>query len=1065
MKNVEDVYPLSPMQEGMLFHTLLAPEAGDYLTQLTGIIEGARRLAALERGWAEVIARHPILRTAFVWETLDEPLQVVQREAPLPCDRYDWRRKSVAEQSEAFERFLAEDRARGFDLAAAPLMRLTVFEIADETYRFVWTHHHLLLDGWSLPLVMRELFAFAEAALDGRKLRLPSPRPYRDYIAWLAGRDESEAEAYWREALAGFTAPTPVGGASVPSHEARSHGEARRVLSRAMTAMLSAFAREQRLTLNTLVQGAWALLLHYYSSERDVVFGATVSGRPPELEGVESMIGLFINTQPVRCAIRAEEQVGAWLAALQRRAAGARRFEHCRLTSIQGWTAVPRNVPLFESIVIFENYPAGAFNAPESALGVRDVKVLETTNYPLALIAAPGETLELRLNYDRARFEDEDAAAMLARLEALLAGLAENPDRKLADAPLMSADEQRTVLLECKGKEVRFRDDRCLHELFEEQAARTPDAPAVVFQGGVVSYAELNRRAGAIAHALGQRGFGPEVLAAVALERSPEMIAAMLGVLKAGGAFLPIGVDQPPERIDLLLKDACPHALVSRADFRERAGASAERFAWIDIDEAAAAESRRVASRAAPRNLAYVIYTSGSTGRPKGVMVEHRGVCNLASAQAKLFGIRSGVRVLQFAAPTFDAAVSEIFVTLLNGGVLHLARREQLAGAELARLIDAEGINVVTLPPSVLATLPDVPLPTLATLVVAGEPCGVELARRWSAGRRFINAYGPTEATVCATAGEYDGGDRVTIGRPIDNVRVYIVDSELRPVPAGVPGELVIGGVGVGRGYLQRPSLTRERFLPDPFATEEYARVYRTGDRARRLADGSIEFLGRLDRQVKIRGFRIEPGEIEAALMADPAVRDAVVIDREDTPGDRRLAAYVTSPDSGPVPIAEVRARLHAKLPDYMIPAAIVAMDALPLTAHGKLDRAALPPPNARANSGRAYIAPRNAVEQALASLWQQVLGLEQVSVEDSFFDLGGHSLLALQLVSRIREEFGIELPLQAVFSSPTIAGVSSALMQDPSTRDMVDKAAQVIAATIGLSDDELEALVAEEAC
>jgi non-ribosomal peptide synthetase component F/acyl carrier protein len=1038
MKNVEDIYPLSPMQQGMLFHTLLDTKAGDYLTQLTGTIEGEATLAAFREAWHEVIRRHPVLRTAFVWETLDQPLQVVHREAKLPYTQHDWRGRTGWQSD--FKRFLAEDRAAGFDLAAPPLMRLTIFRIADQSYRFVWTHHHLLLDGWSLPLVMKELFSFADSFLRGRSLRLPSSRPYRDYIGWLAAQDESAAEKYWREALSGITAPTPIGAAAVEKHSgtgARTHGEVRRTLPAELTAALGTVAREHRLTLNTVVQGAWALLLHHHSAEQDIVFGATVSGRPADLAGVESMVGLFINTQPVRVSVNGELTVLPWLASLQAEQTRARQFEYCRLTSIHGWSAVPRSMPLFESIVIFENYPAGALSTAVETMGVHDIGVVETTNYPLALIAAPGSELELRFNYDRSRFEPGTIEQMAEHLTTLLEGIAADPGRRISELPVMKEAEQRLLIDDWNRTGAPFPHDRCLDALFLEQVERTPDAVAVSFGYEALTYSELNGRGNRIAAALRNRGVGPEVLVGIALDRSPEMIVAILGVLKAGGAWLPLAVDQPAERLTFLLNDARPQVLVSNAQSIARLPGIAQGFDLLDLDDPCLENlsDDNVASTARPGNLAYVIYTSGSTGRPKGVLIEHRGAVNLALAQAKLFDVTAKTQVLQFAAITFDAAVSEIFVTLLSGGTLVMPRRDQLLGPDLAGLLRESEVNVVTLPPSVLATLPEAELPALRTLVVAGE------------------------ATVCATAGACDGHGRMTIGRPIDNVRVYIVDSNLRPAPLGVPGELLIGGAGVARGYLARPELTEEKFIADPFVPG--TRLYRTGDRARYLADGRIEYLGRKDRQVKIRGFRIEPGEIEAALTELEPVREAVVIDREDSPGHRRLVAYVTPRNGAPIRSREIRKGLQSKLPAYMVPSAFVAMDQLPLTVHGKIDRAALPEPAAtHLELEKSPAPPRNPVEEVLAGIWQQVLNLDRIGIRDDFFEMGGHSLLAMQVASRVREDLGIDLPIAAVFSCPTVAGLSDHLLQDSANRASMEHRAHLILSTAHLSDDELETLL-----
>ncbi|HEY3822948.1 MAG TPA: amino acid adenylation domain-containing protein [Bryobacteraceae bacterium] len=1066
MKNVEDIYPLSPMQQGMLFHTLLAPEAGDYLTQLTGTIEGGPSLNAFRDAWREVIHRHALLRTGFVWETLDQPLQIVHRQTELPWSRQDWRNRTDA--SSDFDRFLAKDRAAGFDLASPPLMRLSVFEVDDNVFRFVWTHHHLLLDGWSLPLLMKELFGFVEASLQGREVRFPSPRPYRDYIAWLDKRNESSAESYWRGILSGFTAPTAIGAAATTASKAtRSHAEIRRSLSADVTAALTTMVRQNHLTLNTLVQGAWALLLHHHSAESDIVFGATVSGRPADLAGVESMIGLFINTQPVCVKVDRELGIIPWLVSLQAEQTQARQFEYCRLTSIHGWSDVPRTMPLFESIVIFENYPAGLAGGSVESLGVRDIGVVETTSYPLALIAAPGRELELRLNYDSARFEAATVERMACHLETLLQGIALHPEMRVAELPVMDAREQRMILDEWNQTEVPFPADRRLDALFIDQVRRTPDAVALAFEGQTLTYAELNNRADRIAAALQNRGVAPETVVAIALDRSPEMIVAILGVLKADGAWLPVGIDQPADRISFLLEDAAPAFIIGDPISRNRFPQSVHAN-LLDYDDLIRHDAGvPVKNTASPSNLAYVIYTSGSTGRPKGVLIEHRGAVNLAIAQAKLFGVGGGSCVLQFAAPTFDAAVSEIFVTLLNGGKLLLARREQLLGPDLATLLHDGEVNVVTLPPSVLATIPEVDLPDLHTLVVAGEACPPELVRRWARGRRIVNAYGPTETTVCATAGECDGDQRITIGRPIDNVRVYLVDENRKPVPIGVPGELLVGGIGVARGYLNRPELTAQRFIEDSFAEVEGARMYRTGDRARFLGDGRIEYLGRLDRQVKIRGFRIEPGEIEAALLETDAVGEAIVIAgaaSNDSTAHKRLLAYITPRKGAEVVARDLRKALQAKLPAYMIPSAFIVLEQFPLTAHGKIDRVALERHQKPQSEMEISCAPpRNDVEQVLADIWRQVLNLPRIGIHENFFDAGGHSLLALQLVSRIREDLGADLPLAAVFRSPTIAALGECLLQDVTTRAAIEQTAQLILRAANLSDDELESLVAAE--
>jgi amino acid adenylation domain-containing protein/non-ribosomal peptide synthase protein (TIGR01720 family) len=614
--------------------------------------------------------------------------------------------------------------------------------------------------------------------------------------------------------------------------------------------------------------------------------------------------------------------------------------------------------------------------------------------------------------------------------------MAANPEARLVDLALLAEAERQQVLIEWNGTRTPFPREACIHERFRAQAARTPDATATVFEDRHLTYAGLACSAGRLAHRLAGLGVVPETAVGICLERSPEMVVGMLGVLEAGGAYVPLDPRYPPERLAFMLDDSGAAVILTRTALakglpaRFRISHSEFLVPIVCLDDGrwlADGEERGAGREAVPRNLSYVIYTSGSTGIPKGTLLEHGGLCNLAQAQVETFDIRAGSRVLQFASICFDASVSEIFATLLAGGTLCLAAQESLLpGRGLVELLRDEAITVVTLPPSVLASLPGDGLKRLVTLVSAGEACTAEVAARWAGGRRFINAYGPTEGTVCATLAECAGRDTPPIGRPLANVSVYLVDRELRPVPVGVPGELFIGGAGVGRGYRGRPALTAERFVPDPFGEEPGARLYRTGDLARYLPDGNVEFLGRIDYQVKVRGFRVEPEEIEATLVRHPGVRQAVVLAREDEPGARRLVAYVV-PDGDRAPAAGDLGRfVRERLPDYMVPARFVTLEILPLTPGGKIDRGALPAPDgARPEVGSAFVAPRTSTERALAEIWVDVLGLDRVGVHDSFFELGGDSILSLQIIARAARA-GLRLTPRQFFERPTIAGLAA---------------------------------------
>ncbi len=1203
---IEDIYPLTPMQQGMLFHSLYAPESGVYVEQMDCPLHGRVDVLAFERAWGHVIERHPILRTAFLWEELDEPLQVVQQQVDLPFEQRDWRGVPLVEQAARLEQLRHQDQRRGFDLSEAPLMRLTLLQTADDAYHFVWTHHHLLIDGWSLPLLLQEVFACYEAFRQGRRPALPHLRPYRDYIAWLQDQNLERTEAFWRQSLAGISAPTPLAfgsaGPAAPDTQADQESGQIQVPAEA-TATLTALARQHQITLSTIVQGAWALLLSRYSGEVDVVYGVTVSGRPVDLDGAERMIGLFINTLPVRVAVRPEATLLAWLKGLQAQQVELRQYEYSPLIQIQEWSAVPRSLPLFESILVFENYPVDdALREQQGSLELGKVQSFARTNYPLTVVATPGRALTLDMIYDRRRFDAATIERMLGQLRTLLEGMTVAPDCRVSALPLLSEAERRQLLIDWNATAAPFPQDQPVHRLFEAQAARSPNAVALMFdhrtpttdhrepeqrtknkeqsstteprtknqepgdptqgsqfsilnsQFSYVTYGELNRRANQLAHHLRRLGVGPEVLVGICAERSPELIVGLLGVLKAGGAYVPLDPAYPAERLQYMLDDAQVAVLLTTQEQRtknkeqsvtDRKGVlhtppaddeRAYRTTPPANDEGAyrttpPADDERAyrttppaddegAYRTTPpandgqrtvidlvadwetiarlpetnldggatgENLAYVIYTSGSTGKPKGVLLQHHGLVNLALEQIGAFALEPGSRILQFASFSFDAAVSEIFTTLLAGAALVLADRETLLSVpDLLALLREQEITVVTLPPSLLALLPAEELPALRTVVSAGERCTAEIAARWMAGRRFLNAYGPTEATIgpCWYHVTEVGGAQATvpIGRPIANIQLYVLDQRMEPLPIGAPGELYLGGVGLARGYLGRPELTAERFVPNPFLRMEdrgwrmedrhppssilhplSSRLYRTGDLVRYLPDGNVEFLGRIDQQVKIRGFRVELEEIEAALRQHAAVEDAIVLVRnpdagrgEDTPGEQRLVAYVV-PDqeqrtknkeqNGETPdsqfsilnsqfSAELRAFLKDRLPEYMLPSAFVLLAAWPMTPNGKVDRKALPAPDgARLAGGDAYAAPRTPTEEILAGVWSQLLGVALVGIHDDFFALGGHSLLATRLISRVREVFAVELPVRSLFETPTVAGLAGLIEASARTR------------------------------
>jgi amino acid adenylation domain-containing protein len=1034
--NIENIYPLSPMQQGMLFHTLYAAEPGMYFVQIGWTLRGDLDVAAFVRAWEEVVARHAILRTGFAWERLERPVQIVRKQVKLPLVELDLRGVPADEQAARVAAFAEEDRRRGFDLAKAPLLRVALLRLADDAYRFVWSRHHILLDGWSTPLLVKEVFALYEAYSQKKELRLERPRPYGDYIGWLEKQERAKAEAFWRAELGGFTAPTPFRVDHVTPGAAE-YADEKLTLTEDASAAILAFARQNQLTASTMIQAAWALLLARYSGEDDVLFGATVSGRSAPVPGIDRMVGLFINTLPVRVNAPPGATVLPWLKELHQRQTVLRDWEHTPLVDVQGWSAVPRGTQLFESLVVFENYPVEeALKQGSRGLTVADSRTVERSNFPITLLGVVRRALTLHVSYDRRRFDDAVVKRMLGHLEQLLQGFVARPDARLADLSLLREEERRHLLHDLAGPRVDYPQDRLIHEIFEAQVDRTPDAIALVFEGQELTYRELDRRSNQLAHALRRRGVGPDVIVGVCLERSIELLVALYAVLKAGGAYLPLDPEYPKDRLAFMLDDARVRVVLLQAHVEAALpphGAEELRLdtGWSQIEKEP--ESRLERGALGLHHLAYVIYTSGSTGRPKGAMNEHGGILNRLSWMQDAYRLGAADAVLQKTPFSFDVSVWELFWPLMIGARLVIARPDgHRDPGYLAALIRARGITTLHFVPSMLAVFLAEPgieaCTSLVRVFASGEallPAMVDgLAARLPAAA-LHNLYGPTEAAVDVTAWPCaPGAAFVPIGKPIANVAIYLLDPGGTPVPEGVPGELYIGGVQVARGYLQRAELTADRFVVDPFGSSPNGRLYRTGDLARWLPDGAIEYLGRIDHQVKLRGFRIELGEIEAAIADQHGVREVVVVVREDNPGDRRLVAYLAGAGASPPDVEAIREALGRRLPEYMVPSALVILDALPLTSSGKIDRKALPAPDLGAAIERVYVAPRDAFEEAVAGIYAEVLKLppSRVGAHDGFFVLGGHSLLATQAISRIRASFAIDLPLAAVFEAPTPA-------------------------------------------
>ncbi|MFF3032967.1 amino acid adenylation domain-containing protein [Streptomyces rubiginosohelvolus] len=1010
---------LTPLQEGLLFLSQYdGPEAtgtgGDPLDvyhvqvviRLTDDLDADRLRHALRT----VVRRHAPLRTAFTGEE-DGWAQRVHADAEPEFDELDLRRRKPKEQERRAVRRADDDRRRRFDLTAPPLLRTTLIR-RSETTELVLTGHHLVLDGWSLPLLVRELLhAYAD-------IELPAPPAYPLHRAWLDAQDERGAAEAWRAALEGVTEPTRL----VPDDpgEQELPDEHTVVLDTELTGRLAAFARERELTLSTLTQTVWGLVLSAHTGRRDVVFGTVVSGRPAEVPGVTDMIGLFVNTVPVRVTVRPDETLAALAARVQDEFAALLPHHHLGLAAIQ--RAAGHGV-LFDTLTALENYPADGLPALAEAtgLGLAEIRGRDATHYPLTFAAVPGQRLTLRLTYRPAAVTPARAEELAARVEHLLRTLVAAPGTRIAALDPLTDTERAALTAHRAGPPAPAA--RTWAQLFAEQRDRRPDAVAVDAPDTSLTYAELDRRAGDLAGLLHDSGIRPGQLVAVILPRSVDLVVAQLAAQQAGAAHLPIDPDYPEDRIAAMLQDARPAGILTHR-------ALADRYPDALLTDAPARSTRPGAlpvpdAAVTPGHPAYVIFTSGSTGRPKGVITPHRGLTALATAQAERLGIDDGSRVLQLASPSFDASVMETLMALATGATLVVPEPGPLAGPLLGETIARRRVSHALIPPTALTGLEPDGLDSLRTLVVGGEACTAPLAARWAPGRRMVNAYGPTEATACVTMSAPLGpGATPPIGTPLHGVRAHVLDTLLRPVPPGATGELYVAGPGTAQGYLGRPRLTAERFTAEPGGPPG-SRMYRTGDLVSRAADGSLLYHGRADDQVKVRGFRVEPGEIVAALQARPEIRTAAVVLRQDDPaGPRRLVAYlVPTGDPAPLDPAALRTALARVLPDHMVPSAFVTVPGLPVTANGKLDRDALPAPDFGAATGDT--APEGPVEETLAALFAEVLALPSVGAEDSFFTLGGDSILSMQLVARARAA-GLRLTPREVFEQTSVRALAA---------------------------------------
>ncbi|HEX7242004.1 MAG TPA: amino acid adenylation domain-containing protein, partial [Longimicrobiaceae bacterium] len=1028
---------LSFGQERMWLLCTREPDSPLYNVSDLQRMAGRLDAGALGQALAETIRRHEVLRTAFR-ETggVLEQVPVAARGVSLTV--VDLTGLPREEREPEMWRRLPESVRRAIDLATAVRIRAHLFRLDEEEHAFLRVLHHAVVDGWSSQVFWHDMAALYGAFARGLPSPLAEPEiQYADYAAWqrewMQGETLDELLGFWTRELEGaprfLDLPTDR---PYPAVEDHSGSTIVLHVSRELTDRLQALAYREGATLYMVMFAVYQLVLHRWTGQDDMLVGALVANRShPQTHG---LMGYFLNTVALRARMEGSLVFRDHLARV--REATLRTDDHqdlpfdLLLQELRPERDASRS-PLVQTMFVLQQrirHGAAPAVLPGLELSTEETDP-GTAKFEIGLLAdeLDGE-ITLLLTYQSSIFDRSTAVRFSAHYRAALEAVAGDAGQRLSAVPVMDETEVRQVLYSWNGADTGYAGDRCLHELVHAQVLRTPHAPALRFAGQSLSYDALFRRACRFAHLLRERGVGPEVRAAICMEPTPEAIVSVLGVLLAGGAYLPIDPELPSERRDFLVEDGGPVLLLTQTALAGRlAGCGLPVLCVDDEAERIDAQSDAVpASGVGPRNLAYVIYTSGSTGRPKGVLVEHAGVGNTVLELGRVYGSGPGDRNLLFAPLHFDSSVGDIFLALTSGATLVVAGRDAMLPGEdgLLRLLREERITHMKTTSSALAALPWGPLPELRSIVTGGEVCTAGLIRTWGQERNFFNGYGATEASIRTTSTVYKDPERdPPIGHPAPNTQLYVLDALLEPVPFGVAGEIYIGGAGVVRGYLNRPELTAERFLPDPYRGASGARLYRTGDKGRRRADGEVEFLGRVDFQVKIRGYRVEPGEIEAALREDPPVREAVVLLRDDAGGDPRLVAYVVPEAGERVSTSELRGRLGGKLPGYMVPGTYVVLERLPLTANGKVDRRALPAPER--GPEEEFVGPRTAAEELLAGIWAEVLRVERVGVEDNFFVLGGHSLLATQVVSRARQAFGVEVPLRALFEAPTVSALA----------------------------------------